>query len=310
LRAGTYLIGDIDGAAEGIQPHASGTDAAHMITYSAYPGEVVNLVGHSKYCYAAFIRDHSWIRITGYDGSTSARNLIFSNFYHHLQIISADYAGYPGSNYCQVDHCTFSGMYDSTAIDYRGSTIEYNASYNWIHDCLFERYGNFFNVTQFTNNGEASVVFEIGYDDGTSGSTNYNVMENNTIQYGGHHTLGVHGIKNVIRGNYVQNAPWFDLFDTLRGERNLYTGGKPAISHSNLYEGNRTAYGGATPAPDHVSGEGGLFAEQFDILRYNEFVRTDLMAMFFHVHSSGWVVDNNCVYNNTVWHCGWQTGEE
>jgi hypothetical protein len=213
------------------------------------------------------------------------------NFYHHFHCTNGSYN--------EIKNCKFTGMYDSLVLDWRASTLEGNAAYNWIHNNIFEHYGN------FEGRDDQGVLFEIGWEDGTNDGTDFNVIENNSFQMSGHHIVGVAGQRNVIRNNYMQNDEWYKSGGKLYGDRVLSLVGMPGDDQQNLIEGNRVAFGGHSGETDQMSGEGCIVSESYCILRYNEFIRSDLMAIYVDPHNEGKTANYNCIYHNTFWHNGY-----
>jgi hypothetical protein len=142
IRGGTtdyqvYNIGTLNTVQEGINPHNSGTDASHRITYAVYPGEKVIFDGSISYTTTATaieIADKNWIKVTGYDGSTNAMNLKCINFSdgflliqsnHHLN--DGNWDGTGGSNYNEISYCEFA--YD-TYRKYYNREWQQNHSYS------------------------------------------------------------------------------------------------------------------------------------------------------------------------------------
>ena len=69
IRGGTYTVGSYEGSTDtrGIQPANSGT-LGNPITYSAYPGETVNLVGladENVFSIGIYLNARSHIKVTG-----------------------------------------------------------------------------------------------------------------------------------------------------------------------------------------------------------------------------------------------------
>jgi hypothetical protein len=79
--------------------------------------------------------------------------------------------------------------------------------YNHVHDCNFTDYG-------YHNGNDNSVVFGLGIERSTTDGTKYNLVENSTFSYGGHHVVEVNGSQNIFRNNYVHNEPHFAFTGT------------------------------------------------------------------------------------------------
>ena len=195
IRAGTYNISD-----SGINPLNTGI-VGNMITFSSYNGEVVNLVGNGPYStcvdldseYSSPIR--SYIKITGI-------NCI--NFYHQLWIRKG--------NHNEISYSSFTGMYDANNLDWRGSTIYRNATYNWVHHNIFANYGSF-------DPNDNSVLFVVGNENSSTDGTSYNLIEDNNFYHSGHNVIDFDGNHNVFRNNYIHNEAWSNYNGTDYGNR-------------------------------------------------------------------------------------------
>ena len=107
----------------------------------------------------------------------------------------------------------------------------------------------------------------MGSESAEDDETSYNLIENNTFYYGGHHVVGVKGHHNVFRNNYVHNEKWMQLEGEQQkyGNRNISTLG--ATSRRNLIEGNRIAF--AEIPPDQTSAQGIKINSPNNIVRFN-----------------------------------------
>lgn len=310
VRGGTsvyqvYYVGALGSLTEGINPNNSGTDANHRITYAVYPGEKVEFASNTSNSYAVVISNKNWIKVTGYDGLTSSRNMKFSGFYRNLWIYD-NYTGIPsgsygpGSDYNEIDHCWFDGRQMPDTIDYRSSTIFHNSRFNWIHDCTFSKYGG------YTSTADVGALFELGWESSDSSyggdNTSDNVIENCTFYHGGHHTLGVHTTRNVIRNNHLHNEKWwyYSVDGKKYGYRNIYAAGNTGSAYHgfNLIEGNRISHAGPNINPNNAGGEGIALNQTNDIIRYNSFYANGLGGIFIQC-GSGEECSNNHIYNNT-----------
>jgi len=86
----------------------------------------------------------------------------------------------------------------------------------------------------------------------------------------GNNVLGVYGMFNVIRNNYIHYENW----SSDHGNRNIYLAGYPVSSGWNLIEGNRIGYSGIPPANYRASGL--ALTAQCNIFRYNRFYHNNL----------------------------------
>jgi hypothetical protein len=123
----------------------------------------------------------------------------------------------------------------------------------------------------------------------------YNLIEDNTFAYGGHHTLGVYSKYNVIRNNYFHNetdpANW-----AFEGYRDSITEG-PAGGYC-LYEGNRFGFSGASRL---------ALRTPYNLLRFNLFYHTDSGGLQVVSSAAGQDhADYNRIYRNSFYHNGHQ----
>jgi hypothetical protein len=308
-----YNIGRYESDRDGIRPLHSGTDASNRITYATYQNEKVNFIGDDTVrVRGAFITDKNWIKITGYDGSTSAMNMKFSNMTEFLFIWSATSSGGAGSNYNEVSYCEFekTNQWGITNEAYRGTTIYRNSSFNWIHNCLVHDYG------YYTENDGGSAL-EIGnVDCGQSSdcldSTSNNVIENCAFYHGGHNTIGLHHHNNVIRNNIFHNEQWYyyTVDQVWHGYRNFYmSGADPALSgyaanHGyNLIENNRISHASEN-VNNSKGGTGITMPQSNNIIRYNDLYANAGFAISFSIHINTSAKFNH-IYNNTFFANGW-----
>jgi hypothetical protein len=109
----TYNIGNLGAIDEGINPVNTGADKDHRITYAVYPGEKVTFYGSTWNAVAIHIADKNWIKVTGYDGATSAMNLKCISFDQGFLLIQSEHKvmgvwdGTGGSNYNEISYCEF-----------------------------------------------------------------------------------------------------------------------------------------------------------------------------------------------------------
>jgi hypothetical protein len=326
IRGGTadfqiYNIGQTETISEGIRPVHSGTDASHRITYAVYPGEKVHFVGNHIYSQAIHLINVDWIKITGYDGSTSAMNMKFSNMmtnlWIHDGITSPPYG--VGSDYNEVSYCEFAtGIpFAPYQWSYRGSTIYHNSGYNWIHHCSFYDFGGY-----PPDGTDAGVLLEIGWqscgiiDAGNYGpctdtGTHSNVIEDCIFYHGGHHTIGIMLNKNVVRNNIFHNEQWFQSpADKIwYGYRVIWMGGESNLNYIhgyNLVEGNRISH--ATNNFNGSMGGAGIhLSESNDVIRYNDFYANAGNDLYIESHSAATTgrVNYNHIYNNTFFATGY-----
>ncbi|MFH1787542.1 MAG: hypothetical protein ABH811_02015 [archaeon] len=280
MRGGSYLI-----TSRGINPTNNGA-AGNRITYEAYNGESVELIGDYNFSYCVYLGDgQSYITIKGIN---------CTNFYKHMYMSG-------GARYNEIAYCSFIGMYDDANSNWWGSALKGSANNNWIHHSTFAKYGNFY------NDDDKNIPLEIGWDQGTYSEPYDNVIEECHFYSGGHHALGVMGFFNVLRNCYLHNENWFEINSTLYGDRTLYLIGMDGHAEHNLVENNRIAYGGQTSEVNHASGVGLLLSQDYTIVRFNEFARTYIVGI--NVDYAHGACDNsayrNSIYHNTFWYCGY-----
>jgi len=314
IRAGTYTI---SGAAIG--PINSGT-AGSPITYSAYPDEIVNLVGTSKYSIGIDLNGRDYIHVTG----VSRHNMKFTGFGCNFRAGYSELA-YAG-NYNEIDHCEFGAFYDypstTAGVYYRGSTLQHGSQYNHIHD-------NYFHDWQwFTTSSDGPVLLEIGEENGTD-ATRYNVIEDNIFSHAGHHCVGLQGMYNVFRNNTVHNEDYwtgpaiktYSPNETTYGERTIYGyrvmqlgSGMSGYVGNSLVEGNRIGPSGISMLSWYSDGRDGRGTQRGgtafylnssnNIVRYNDVFEPVGKGIYFRRYSGGEVKYNH-VYNNTIYHSGY-----
>lgn len=276
LRAGTYSI-----SGNGIAPSRSGSSYSNRIIFSAYNNETVTLVGASASSQGVYLSGKNYVKVHG---------ITFNNFNHPMLITG-------GSKYNEISHSTFSGYYGSAPGDWVGSRIRSNSQYNHVHHSTFTDYG-------LHNGNDEAVVFGTGIEASTSDSAQYNLIEDSTFAYGGHHVVEFNGTQNVFRNNYIHNENHFLWNGTLYGNRITFTVGDLPYVGRNLIEGNRIAYGGETSESDECGGSGGTLASPYNIIRKNMYYKCLLYGIYVSTYGSGLSAYNNRIYHNTFWNNG------
>jgi Right handed beta helix region len=272
LRGGTY-------SGQEISPSSSGTSDSNRITYTAYNQESV-IIRDSAY--GIYIYKKSYITVNG---------ISFYNLRRFMRIYAGHY------NTISYDHfdtrSADSGDWVGALIadDYADSTpASENSTYNWVHHCTFYRwvYG-----TYAEHRGG---LLDIGsWEQTPVDESYYNLIEDNSFAYGGHHTLGVYSKYNVIRNNYFHNetnpANW-----AYEGYRDSITEGP--VGGFNLYEGNRFGYSG---------GSGLALRTPYNILRFNLFYQSASGGLQVVSSAAGQDhADYNRIYRNTFFYNGHQ----
>jgi hypothetical protein len=271
LRGGTY-------SSQEIRPSNSGTSESNRIVFTNYNQENV-LIRDSAY--GIYIYKKSYITVNGI------------NFYS-LRRFMRIYAGhYNTISYCNFDtRSPASGDWVGALIadDFNDSTpASENSTYNWVHHCTFYRwvYGAYAE--------HRGGLLDIGsWEQDPVDESYYNLVEDNTFAYGGHHTLGVYSKYNVIRNNYFHNetnpANW-----AFEGYRDSITEGP--VGGYNLYEGNRFGFAG---------GSGLALRTPYNLLRFNLFYYTGGGGLQVVSSAAGQDhADYNRIYRNTFYHDGY-----
>lgn len=202
LREGTY-VGDY------INPGQSGT-SDNPIVYSNYNNDSVTIQDAD---YGILIDEKSYIIVNGLNFYYMGHFLYIQNNANHNTIA-----------YCIFDQCRDTNTWG-------GSKVFYTSQYNWVHHCSFSRWG------YANDSGHAGALFDVGREAELTDSSYYNLIEDNTFFYGGHHCLAAWSQFSIFRNNYLhhERSP-ADGF----GYRCAITHGKAV--NRNLYEGNRFAF--------------------------------------------------------------------
>lgn len=274
IKSGTYI--------SYIAPVRSGT-VSNRITYRAYGSDMVTVQNAS---YGISLDGTSYITVQGINFYNLDRFLWLQN----------------GANYNIISYCNFD---QGRTVGWSGSKIYRSSSYNWVHHCRFSKYG------YYTSRNIGSVL-DIGNEETTTDLTGHNLIEDNTMFHGGHHVLGVFGMRNVIRRNYFHNEPWSmgtvdsDRGAILYGNRNVSVFGFPENSGRNLIEGNQVAY--SADPPDNVGASGLGLITSFNIVRFNSFYHNINAGVAMGL-TSNYVSDivHNKIYNNSFFHNGINT---
>jgi parallel beta-helix repeat protein len=276
VRGGTYR--------EVLEPPSSGTGHDRMITYTSYPGEVVEI---SNVTDPIRISNESWIRINGF------------------RFVDIDDFGYiSNGHHNEIANSTFGPMRNYVA--FTGFSLSNGASYNWVHHCTFSIYGYYSSTSDFGD------MFTITSD---TGASRYNLVENNTMFYSGHEVIRITSSYNVVRNNYFHNEGRdFASGDSNRslagsssyGNRNMeIVDHRPSASGGefNLIEGNRFGATGDPPDSDHSPGI--QLASPNNIVRYNVFYDSYGPGLKFSTwNSEDTNASGNRVYNNTFYRNG------
>lgn len=286
FRGGTYTD-------QYVSPQKSGTSWTNQISFVAHEGEVPVLTKGTSTLHAITINGKSYIRVSGLTIRNVAR---FFNIYN-------------GANYNEIAHCTMS---DSDSVYEQGascriwsSTGGLPSSYNWIHHNTISRHGH---VSSACNDVGSLMQIGVPTYDGTS---NYNLVENNTFSSGGHDLLETYTMYNTVRNNVFHNEGWMTSpggcsmpigSNGKYGNRciQIYDGYARAGVY-NLVEGNRFGHAGSPPDDDGAHNM--ELTSPKNIIRYNSFFNADGSGLYFKQGASA-DSDNNRVYNNTFYRNG------
>jgi hypothetical protein len=152
--------------------------------------------------------------------------------------------------------------------------------------------------------------FQMGINDNDDHGTQYNLVENNEMAYGGHHVAWLGGTYNIYRNNYFHNEPWCPTtspkFATRIIVQNGYAAGGDDIDGiHNLNEGNRIGYGG----PKNKREVGGNVVQvmgAWNIWQHNIWAQSYLSAIWLYCYNDyGEVTKYNHIYNNNFWMGGY-----
>lgn len=271
LRAGDTVYIKIGSYSTFISPNNSGT-AINPITYKNHGTDIVTIADTT---YGIFLNGKSYINVNGIN---------FKNLDQFLWLQN-------GANHNTISYSNFD---QSRVIGWSGSKIYQSSSYNWVHHNRFSKYG------ACRNGSDDGSVLDIGNEESQTDLSKYNLIENNMMYHGGHHVLGVFGMYNVIRNNYIHNEVWTNG----KGNRNLYLSGYPANSGWNLIEGNQIAY--SAPPCDSWGASGMSLTTGYNIVRGNKFYYNDLSAISMTLTNTYYSdIIYNKIYNNTFLHNGW-----
>ncbi len=279
LMAGdTVYIRSGDYSGQQIYPSNSGS-ADNRIVYQNYNNEVVRIINVSN---PLQLSNRSYITINGLTFNDTDTYLLIENGNH---------------NY--IEYCIFDDPRNVKT--WRAFWISTNSKYNWIHHCTISRFG-------WQSDGEdyADMIF-IGSTKSPWG-TNYNLIENNHMYYGGHNVIRVTDSYNVIRNNYFHHEEWYPENNPTYGNRigEVSAGTSQEVGEGgwNLFEGNRFCFTG-----DPIDGN---YAPALQVESSNNIWRGN---MFYNLYGPAiqintlqafptGVADNNYIFHNVFYHLG------
>jgi hypothetical protein len=268
LRAGLYTN-------QYIQPSNSGTSENSRIIYRNYNNGIENeIVTLTDALYAILLENKSYISVIGI------------NFYYmdHFVFIRND------SNHNTISYCTFErAKYTDT---WSGSIIYNSSQYNWIHHCTFAKWG-FADGTGSTDHSGA--MLDVGIIS-TADDSYYNLIEENTLYYGGHHFIGIWSKYSVFRNNYMHHES--STVDSVN------YGYRCSITHGiavdrNLIQGNRYGFS------DNAAGF--ALRSSNNIIRFNMFYNNGLGGIqTWSMNDTFTPADGNHIYNNVFYNNGYE----
>ena len=260
IKAGTYTAGTNNYVA----PGNSGT-VNNRITYRNFGTDVVTIQQGSL---AIDLNGNDFVTVQG---------LTFTMLDRFMQLRnSADFNIIDGNTFATVRN------YSS----WEGSRIWQNSDHNILRNNTFKEYG------LCSGANDQGAVIDIGLEDGTGDTSDFNLFENNVFARGGHHVMGMYSRFNVIRNNYFYNDPW----TAGKGNRTLYVVGTDAnYTGHNLIENNRFGYSAVPCDADGVHGM--MIANSNNIFRYNSLYHNNLNGLGLQVYDID--TSSNLIYNNT-----------
>jgi hypothetical protein len=254
---------------ESIAPKASGTEAKR-VTFKAYAKEKVVLTGVRR---GIVVEDQAYVTVDGVACDKTDEYIYLSNS-HHVWIKN-----------CTFDHSPVRRSWPN------GVRFRENAHHNWIANCRISRVG------YSTADDDKGGVMHLG------AGSDFNLIENCTISYGGHHLIEVVSSYNIIRNNYFHNEEWMSAphrkeTDGKAGNRHVIIDGSGT---RNVLERNLFAFSGLPPDQDGSSGVS--VRTSHNIIRRNVFCDNDLAGL--NLSAAGYTKQDvrfNRVYHNVFFH--------
>jgi hypothetical protein len=262
-----------------IEPSNNGT-SLNRIVFRAFENEEPVISGTIR---GASFTGKSYITIKGLT-MTAVDMYVYISESHHINLID----------------CSFHGSNNTPPKWWTGIEIINSSHHNIIRGCTIVQVG-------FCTSAPDDIggVMRIGRTlDPANDHSDYNLLENNILAYGGHHVLQIVGKYNVIRNNYFHNEGWMacDRPGGLCGNRSIIIEGDSIQAQRNLLENNRFAFSGL-PSDDNA-GTAVNVRTPCNIIRNN---------VFYHNDASGVSVDHmssdknssvrfNKIVHNTFYH--------
>jgi hypothetical protein len=269
IHAGVY--------AESIRPGRSG-EVNNRISYCRFEHDEVILRGVGT---AIDIDTRSYITVHGIEVREVSVYLLLDSC-RHVWIEA-----------CRFDSATSTGGWPV------GVRLRDNARYNRIAGCTIGRVG------YSTSDDDKGGVMNLGTWSDTADHSDYNLLENNTFFYGGHHVIEVSSSHNVFRNNYFHNEGWMSCSRPggLCGNRLMIFGYDPNQVAWNIVEGNRFAFSGLPP--DQNTSAGISIRTPRTIVRRNVFYHNDGYGLGLSTSNPAYNAEHNYIYHNTFYHNGY-----
>ena len=264
LKGGTYSTY--------INPTNSGS-SGNLITFEAVSGETVTISGTT---YAIYLNNDDYIKVDGVNAT---------NCDQYIYIKS--------SSYNEIANGSFTSQ---SSPGWDASIIYDDSQYNWLHDLTMGEMGEC-----SAGGSDDGSVLEIGNYNDANDLTRYNLIEDCTFYWGGHHLVGLYTRYNTIRKSYFHNEAW----SRGRGNRTMSMIGLGSMSGYSLLEGNRFGY--AAKPCDDVSVGNVAVSTQYNILRFNSIYHNNAYGIGTGDYSrNGYSHGSyNKIYNNTIFNSGY-----
>jgi len=277
LQAGDTVLIRGGNYSTGIEPVNSGSRNSRIV-YRNYAGEAPVITGVST---AVSVNTKSYITVQGIAA-------VRVNMYALLD----------SCQYVSIQDCRFDSA-NSTSGWPTGVRIRDHAQFNRITGCTIGRVG------YCTADDDKGGIMVIGTWEDANDHCDYNLLENNTIYYGGHHLIELVGRYNVIRNNYFHNEEWMDCSRPggTCGNRTIVVGYDPVQCRQNLFEGNRFAFSGVPP--DQNTSSGMSIRTPYNIVRSNFFYHNDGPGLGISTGRSSPNAQFNHIYHNVFYHNGY-----
>ena len=288
-----YLRGGIYDT--GISPSNSGT-ANNKIIFQAYTGEIPVISGTFD---IITLNNVDYIVVDGIEGRNPTSSYISITNY-------ADYNEIKNSTIYDDDGITVRKGVQIWGICPGGSVYTCYATNNWIHNNTFYRNGR---ISESCD--DVGALMYIGSGAEIPSGSDYNIIEDNILYWGGHHILETYTRYNVIRNNVMHNEGW--MTKTIACTESCGPSGNGKWGNRNvqifdmsdregmynLIEGNR--FGHAATPPDDSGANNLVLTSRRNIVRYNFLFNADRSNIHLKCSSVSSSQDNR-IYSNTLYH--------